>query len=337
MARAAAVPLSVKTDVAALRQCRLFSCEDVTEARDRIAKILQPHTLLPIGSRARRPNHMDVIGLPGVWINAISFGEARIEVPPLDGYHVVIFCLSGHARMRSGATETDISPHRAITLAPGRRLEGRFSSDCEQIVVRIDKSAFQAHAGMRSVVLDPVIDIGDRTLRPWLMHLETLISSPEVLRMIQSDRRISTNYVNLLIRLLIAGHGRNNDTKERTQCPAPASVFRAEAFIAAHAREPITLQDIAAAARTPVRTLLYGFRRFRETTPMQFLRSVRLREARDRLLRDRSRSIAAVALECGFNHLGRFSREYANKFGELPSATRASGGTDDVSGAVETH
>lgn len=325
MANAAPGYVPETTEVVALRRCRLFSCEDVVEARDRIAKILQPHVLLPIGGGAQRPHHMDVIDLPGIWINAISFGHAHIRVPPLAGYHAIIFCLSGRAWMRSGEIETEIGPHRAIACSAGQPLEGRFSSDCEQIVLRINHSALEAHTGMRNVVLDPIIDIDNRSIRPWLIHLYSLMANLELLHMVQSDQRIAANYSSLLVRLVVAGHGLNNRRdKVPIQRPAPASVYRAEAFIAAHANEPITLQDIATAARTPVRTLLHGFRQIRDTSPMQFLRSIRLTQARDRLLRDKSCSIASVALACGFGNLGRFSREYATKFGELPSETRLS-------------
>lgn len=325
MSSAAPFQLVKSTEVAALRGCRLFSCEDIHEARDRIAKILQPHMLLPIGSHVRRRHYMDVIQLPGIWISAISLGEAQIRVPPLAGFHAVIFCLSGRASMRSGKIETEISAQRAITCGPGRPLEGRFSSDCEQIVLRIDQSTLETHTGMRNVTLEPVIDIRDRSSRPWLMHVDGLIANWELLRMVQSDKKIATNYSNLLARLLVAGHGRSDYCDKASALrPAPGSVYRAEAFIAAHASESITLDDIAKAARTPVRTLLYGFRHFRDMSPMQFLRSIRLSQARDRLILDTTRSIGSVALECGFNNLGRFSRDYANKFGELPSETRAS-------------
>ena len=324
MISAAAVDEFQKTDVAALRRCRLFSCEDLSEARDRIAEILQPHVLLPVGRGVRRRHYMDVINLPGAWINAISFGEAHINVPPLADYHALIFCLSGHAWMRSADVETEISPQQAIVCSPGRPLQGRFSSDCEQIVLRIDRSTVEAHTGLRNVILEPVIDIGNRSHRPWLMHLKSLIGSPELLEMVQSDRKLAVNYTSFLIRLLVAGHRQSQTSGGRSvSCPAPACVYRAEAFIAAHAGEPIMLQDIAAAAKTPVRTLLHGFRRFRGTTPMQFLRSVRLDQARDHILKGGPRSIASIALECGFSNLGRFSQKYAEKFGELPSETRS--------------
>jgi transcriptional regulator GlxA family with amidase domain len=55
---------------------------------------------------------------------------------------------------------------------------------------------------------------------------------------------------------------------------------------------------------------------------MQHLRSVRLNLARERLLSDQSASIASIALECGFGNLGRFAKNYAERFGERPSETR---------------
>ena len=310
-------------ELAALRQCRFFVCDDIVDARDRIAKILQPHVLLPLRAADTRPYHMDVIDIPGIRISAVSFGEARIEVPPLADYFAVIFCLSGQARLRANGYEVDIGPQRAIACHPGRPLEGRFSGDCEQLVLRIDRAAMQAHTGLRHVTLNPVIDLTGPSARPWLLHLRSLTDNPEMLRMVRSDRRIATNYTRLLLGLLVSGHGQDNIAEQSRHHPVPASVYRAEEFIEAHAADAITLDDIAAAARTPVRTLLDGFRRFRETSPMQHLRKVRLSNARDRLISDHSASIGSIALECGFGNLGRFAQDYAECFGELPSETRA--------------
>jgi AraC-like DNA-binding protein len=310
-------------ELAALRQCRLFVCDDIIEARDQIAKVLQPHRLLPLRMVDSHPHHMDVIDIPGVRVSAVSFGEARIEVPPLADYHAVIFCLSGQARVRAGGQEVDIGPRRAVTCGPGHPLEGHFSSDCEQLVLRIDRAAMQAHTGLRHVVLNPVIDLSGPSTRPWLVHLRNLTDDPELLRMVRNDRRNATNFTSLLLGLLVNGHLHGDAPEPSRQRAVPASVYRAEAFIEAHAADPITLEAIAAAAHTPVRTLLDGFRRFREISPMQHLRNVRLNQARDRIMGSRSQSIAAIALECGFGNLGRFAQQYAERFGERPSETRA--------------
>lgn len=106
---------------------------------------------------------------------------------------------------------------------------------------------------------------------------------------------------------------------------APACVRRAEAFIHAHAAEPLRLADIALATDVPARTLLSAFQRFRERSPMQYLREVRLELARQRQRQPaRQATVATIALDCGFLHLGRFAQAYRAQFGEPPSATRPS-------------
>jgi transcriptional regulator GlxA family with amidase domain len=126
-----------------------------------------------------------------------------------------------------------------------------------------------------------------------------------------------------LLGLLVNSRRRREAPQSPRLHAVPACVHRAEAFIEAHVADPITLDDIAAAARTPVRTLLDGFRRFRDTSPMQHLRNVRLNLAQDRLVSESSASVASIALECGFGNLGRFAQNYVERFGELPSETRA--------------
>jgi transcriptional regulator GlxA family with amidase domain len=56
---------------------------------------------------------------------------------------------------------------------------------------------------------------------------------------------------------------------------------------------------------------------------MQHLRNVRLNQARGRIMGSQSESVAAIAMECGFGNLGRFAQQYAERFGERPSETRA--------------
>lgn len=101
------------------------------------------------------------------------------------------------------------------------------------------------------------------------------------------------------------------------------SVRLAVSFIEAHAHEPITVGDVAIAAVTTTRSLQSAFRRTYDLTPMQFLRRVRLRMAREELLAstDPRLSVREVAHRWGFSHPGRFAQQYAVAFGEHPSTT----------------
>ena len=104
---------------------------------------------------------------------------------------------------------------------------------------------------------------------------------------------------------------------------APYYVRKAEEYLRGHLREDVTIEELAQVAGVSCRSLFYGFRRWRDTTPMAYLKKLRLDVARE-TLRSGARtgaSVTDVATAVGFYHLSRFSGEYKARFGEPPSAT----------------
>ncbi len=103
----------------------------------------------------------------------------------------------------------------------------------------------------------------------------------------------------------------------------PQPLRRALAFIDEHAGEPITLSEIAIAARLSPRGLQAAFRRHLGTTPLAQLRSVRMERAHRDLQNAEpgDTSVAALAVRWGFTHLGRFAVEYRRRYGSSPSQT----------------
>lgn len=66
------------------------------------------------------------------------------------------------------------------------------------------------------------------------------------------------------------------------------------------------------------------FRHFasRGTTLMDFVKDMKLQRVRQKLVTpEPNTTVTGVSLECGFNNLGHFARDYRKKFGELPSET----------------
>lgn len=104
---------------------------------------------------------------------------------------------------------------------------------------------------------------------------------------------------------------------------APKVIKQAVELIEAHAAEPLTVEDVAEAVGIGVRALREGFRRCLDTTPMNYLREVRLRRVRAELeVSDPTHTnVTDVAMRWGFLHAGRFSVQYRERFGESPSAT----------------
>lgn len=105
---------------------------------------------------------------------------------------------------------------------------------------------------------------------------------------------------------------------------APATVCRAAAFIDAHADQPVTATDIAAAAGVTIRALQYAFRRHYDMTPIGYLRRVRLERAH-LALRNAAPgdgvTVATVARAWGWARPGQFAATYRQRFGMLPSRT----------------
>lgn len=134
---------------------------------------------------------------------------------------------------------------------------------------------------------------------------------------------LRARYAETLIHTLLAEHPHNQQTQVgRVRSAGPAHLRRAEEFVAAHPGQALTLTEIAGNAGVSTRALQAAFRRHRDYSPMQFLRKRRLLLARQRLLQaGPGETVAEIALDCGFNHLGRFSQEYREAFGEAPSET----------------
>jgi AraC-like DNA-binding protein len=306
----------------AVRHYRHFESLDVDETRERISTVMQPHDLTPAKRAFGFRSEMNFVRLSGLGLGTIRFGEMHVNVPVMDDYFLFLCCLDGHAKITVDAHEVSIDSTRGAICGPGRHFEGSFSADCEQFVFRVDRDLIHAHTGIRDLVINPNVDLNRPELAPWTRQLQLLISSPELLSLAQRDPRIAIEFEHLLISLLMAGQPHLDSSATLARSIVPGSVRRAETYIREHALEPMRLQDIADAAGLPARTLLENFKRFREISPMRYLRDVRLDHARAQLLAcNEQNKVVNIALECGFGHLSRFARDYMSRFGERPSDT----------------
>lgn len=123
-------------------------------------------------------------------------------------------------------------------------------------------------------------------------------------------------------------HGRHDSepaTPARARLPYAASetVARAVAFIEERARDDIGVADIAAAAFVTVRAVQLAFRRYLDTTPLGYLRQVRLERAHQELTEadpDRT-TVTAIAADWRFTNASRFSAYYRAAYGVSPTQT----------------
>lgn len=104
----------------------------------------------------------------------------------------------------------------------------------------------------------------------------------------------------------------------------PATLRRAVAYLEANPDLDLGVAEVAASCHVSVRALQLAFRRHLDTTPMAYLRRVRLARVHDELLAadpDGDVTVTEVAARWGLLGSGRFTARYRDEYGEVPSAT----------------
>ncbi|NIY95617.1 AraC family transcriptional regulator [Salipiger sp. HF18] len=112
--------------------------------------------------------------------------------------------------------------------------------------------------------------------------------------------------------------------QDGARCAAPGYVRRAEEIMQAEARDAPSIGDVAQRVGVSARTLSGGFARFRGVSPRAFLAARRLDGfRRDLETRPGEETVATIASAWGFGSFGALAGRYRERFGELPSQTRA--------------
>jgi len=86
--------------------------------------------------------------------------------------------------------------------------------------------------------------------------------------------------------------------------------------------QPLWVGDLCVGCDVPRRTLNHAFQQVLGMGPVTYLRRLRLNQVRRSLQHScangYTRSVTEIALDQGFWHLGRFSSQYRELFGESP-------------------
>jgi AraC family transcriptional regulator, ethanolamine operon transcriptional activator len=125
---------------------------------------------------------------------------------------------------------------------------------------------------------------------------------------------------------LVTAAMRPNHWIRTSECQARrlVAVRACEAFMREHAHTTVSLYDLSKAAGMAPRRLINAFDAITGCSPMSYLKRIRLNGAH-RALQDaaQTRTVAQIATDFAFWHLGHFSADYRTMFGESPSETLA--------------
>ncbi|MFH7242658.1 MAG: helix-turn-helix domain-containing protein [Spirulina sp.] len=213
---------------------------------------------------------------------------------------------------------------------PSRKADLVFPGNCLYCAVYIQPTIFKAYVqAMDRLDLDSkflatnyaYIAGSFAPLRSYLKQIYALlIQQSNRLQNRDFQKIIVQDFIPLLIAALPVGSSSQNDTKFLRRSRL---VKQADDYMQSRLDQALTLTDLCEALGTSSRALCYGFQEMFGTSPMSYLKILRLKAAHQ-LLKTASQNAITVtesATQFGFCHLGYFSRDYKQMFGELPSAT----------------
>jgi AraC-like DNA-binding protein len=311
----------------------VFRTRDLEHARRHNYNVFVEHALdyLP------RERHLDFrhrqAKLGPITINVMQYGAGVvIKAPPFTDFYLLQFTLAGECQV-SDERHHNILPAGSVAIInPFQAFKKVWLPGTRQLLLRVDRQLlereFQAWTGCEEAgdiefdtsPIRDTVKVGTLTRYVQMLCDDLGAAACDLSRPLVADR-VASGLASLLLASM--PHNRTAAIESPGRSIAPFFVRRVEQFIERHARDTIVLADLIGVGGVSTRALQTGFRRSRNTTPMKYLRAIRLELARTDLANAASAnsSVAMIANALGFGHLGRFARDYEERFGELPSET----------------
>ena len=241
------------------------------------------------------------------------------------------YCLSGAGQAVLGGDAFPINPAETCVIKPDEDVVLEFGPGMKQVVAWIDPDALvRKRAALIGTTPDLPLTL-DRSIRfdsPDAQALRRLIDfiveqlrAEAPLPKLVADELEQT----LLTHFLLANqHNFRALLEKQARHAGPWQVRMAEEYIDANWDKPITLELLSGITGASTRSLHEKFKQARGYSPMAFAKQVRLKRARELLLRpEPATSVTTVSSACGFSNLGHFAKDYFKIFGERPSETLA--------------
>ncbi len=152
----------------------------------------------------------------------------------------------------------------------------------------------------------------DDGLKDALARLIRLLSEPQLIPLlaplIQQE---------IAVRLLLGEHGSNLRRLVAVGSPSQ-QIAKVITWLKQHYTEDMPMDDLAAKAHMSPSTFRQHFRAVAGMSPLQYLKNLRLQDARQLMLNE-NLDAGNAAVRVGYESASQFSREYSRLFGEPPN------------------
>lgn len=316
---------------------------DPDEACELVSRLFCDHELAPTeGSAVAMTVRADELGPLSV-VHLDYGATVRIRPDPLAGFYLVQVPRGGGAVVRQDGASVQSGPATASVLSPAGEVDMQWQGHTPQLCVYLRRDVVEREA---ELLLNDTLDeplsfqlampLAEPGNASWLRSVHFLIDELRSGTSLVQRREVVDGFAATLAGQLLLSQPHNYSRRivhEGSQ--VTSAVQQAVDHIEANiGDDQLSVPLIARAVGVSVRSLQESFRKELGVTPVAFIKNRRMLLAHRRLLAaDPSVStVTRIATSVGLSHLGRFSVDYRNRFGEPPSLTLARRASD-TSGA----
>ena len=196
-----------------------------------------------------------------------------------------------------------------VTPAGARHWNAFFPAETEVLVVELEPDRCRLAPEYRALLAAPA-SLHQRGLGGLAARLAAELRAPDA-----HSPLLSEGLALELLATVARAAGRERGSSR------PGWLERAEECLRAGFSRGWTLDALSREVEVEPTRLVRAFRRHLDTTPADYLRHLRVEEAR-RLLLDTERPVADIALETGFTDQSHLTRVFRRSLGETPAAFR---------------
>ena len=290
-----------------------------------VGQVMRPHCLTLESTREPLEARMHHIALGDISLSRLCYGASiTIEPEPHETFFLVTIPIRGKANFEHGGRQVVLNPGMAAVLSPDDATRMHWHSGNEQLILRLSRALVErtlvGYTGQRlEKPLRFDLAFSWREAGPWPRLLEYLADCANHRQLVQ-QKLVLEQIEQMVAATLLAAqrHTYSDFTQPRPAGVLPRHIKRAQEYMHSHVHEPITAEILAAEIGISARSIQSGFKEFLGCSPSQYLRGLRLDRVRAELVSGVESNVASAALRWGFDHMGRFSTYYKQRFGESP-------------------
>jgi AraC-like DNA-binding protein len=269
-----------------------------------------------------------------VTLNYVPYGS-NVQFAPGEptASYVVAVPLAISSTIRYGSEGTQLPPGCGAVVSSAELFDRKLSADCELLILRIERTALETKLSelIGDTLQHPIrftlaMDLTNGYGRSWysyVMYWLSEIARPDSLLNAHSLMIGGLEEAFMTGLLLAQPHNYADKLINRSASTTSHTVIVAVGLMECHPEWQHTPGSLAREVDVSTRALQKAFRRELDVSPLEYLRTVRLRRIRDELLSARpdTATVGTVARRWGFTNHSRFAAWYRQQFDEPPSET----------------